>query len=166
MTGRIVAIAGVLILGVLAVSGCGFFGSQETYTYWEPALSPDQTTLVYESEGESSLELYTRDLSTDAERQLTTNDYPDWSPDWSPDGSRIVFASSRDENVDLYVLTVVSGEIVRITTHEADDINPYWGGDDLIYFNSNRTESWEIYTVDPESLTLTRLTSLDAPAVP
>lgn len=166
MTARIVGIVGAVIGCLLVVSGCGFFGSQDEYTYWEPALSPDRSTLTYESEGESSLELYALDLSTNVERQLTTNEYADWSPDWSPDGSRIAFASSRDDNVDLYVLTVDTGEVVRMTTHTGDDINPHWGSDGLIYFNSNRSESWEIYTIDPEMLDLRKLTSIDAVTIP
>ena len=167
MTVRIVGIVGAAIGCLLVVSGCSFFGgTQDEYTYWEPALSPDETTLVNESEGESSLELYTLDLDTNVEQQLTTNEYADWSPDWSPDGSRIAFASSRDDNVDLYVLMVATGEVVRVTTHAADDINPHWGEDGLIYFNSNRSESWEIFTIDPDTLTLRKVTSIEASATP
>ena len=162
MNKRNLSITGILAgVCLLAVSGCGLFGGDETeYTYWEPALSPDGTTIAYESTAESSLELFTLDLSTNIERQLTVNEHPDWSPDWSPDGTRIVFASSRDENVDIYMLDLANLEVVRLTTHEADDINPDWGIDGAIYFNSNRSDTWEAYPIDPDTLVLRKLTSL------
>jgi len=164
MNRKNLTIAGLLVgLCLMAAAGCSFFGGDEPeYTYWEPALSPDGTTIVYESITESSLELFTLNLGTNHESQLTVNEYADWSPTWSPNGTRIVFASSRDENVDIYVLNLASLEVVRLTTHEADDINPDWGIDGAIYFNSNRSDTWEVYTIDPESLVLRKLTSLDA----
>jgi len=163
MNKRNLSIAGILTsFCLLAVAGCSFFGGEETeYTYWEPELSPDGSMIVYESTAESSLELFTLDLSTNTERQLTVNEHADWSPAWSPDGTRIVFASSRDENVDIYMLDMVSLEAVRLTTHEGDDINPNWGIDGVIYFNSNRSDKWDAYTIDPDTLVLIKLTSLD-----
>jgi len=162
MNKRCRAIAGIAMsVGLLAVAGCGFFGGNEVeYTYWEPTLSPDGTTIVYESVAESSLELFALDLETNIERQLTDNESADWSPDWSPDGARIAFASSRDENVDIYVLDVATLDVVRLTTHAASDINPNWGADGNIYFNSDRTDTWEAYVIDPETLILRKLTSL------
>ena len=159
----IIAAAFVGLL-LLVAAGRGFFSSSEPeYTYWEPALSPDGTVLVYESTTESSLELFTLNLNTQVETQLTNNEYADWSPAWSPDGNRIAFASSRDKNVDIYVLDLASLETLRLTTDSGDDINPSWGIDGSIYFNSNRSDTWEAYAIDPENLVLRKLTSLDAP---
>ena len=164
MNKRNLPIVGLLVgLCLISLAGCDFFGGEETdYSYWEPALSPDASMIVYESTAESSLELFTLNLETNIERQLTTNEYADWSPWWSPDGTRIAFASSRDENVDIYMLNLASLEVIRLTTHAADDINPSWGIDGVIYFNSNRSDTWEAYTIDPDSLVLRKLTSLDA----
>lgn len=156
--------AALLILCLLAVSGCGFFGGDEpVYSYWEPVLSPDGATLAYESTTESGLELFLLNLGTNEEQQITDNEYADWSPSWSLDGTQIAFASSREENVDIYVIDLDSLDVVRVTTHSADDINPSWGLDNLIYFNSNRTETWEAYSIRPDGLELRKLTSLDTP---
>ncbi len=158
--------ASLVGLLLLVAAGRGFFSSDEPeYTYWEPSLSPNANMLVYESSAESSLELFTLDLSTNAETQLTNNEFADWSPVWSPDGNHIAFASSRDENVDIYVLDLRSLETLRLTTHEGDDINPSWGVDGDIYFNSNRSDTWEAYAINPDSLVLRKLTSLE-PATP
>jgi Tol biopolymer transport system component len=158
-------IVGVFVVALLlvAVVRGGFFSSSEPeYTYWEPALSPDGSMLVYESSAEASLELFTLDLSSQIETQLTDNGDADWSPVWSPDGNQVAFSSSRDGNVDIYMLELGSLETVRLTSDLGDDINPSWGGDGLIYFNSNRSDTWEAYSIDPASLVLRKLTSLDA----
>lgn len=152
----------LVVVGLVAVAwlaGCSFFGNQgPEFTNWEPELSPDGRTLVYESVAGKTLELYTRDLETGAERRLTENDVEDWSPSWSPTGDRIAFSSRRDENVDVYILDVETTEAERVTTHDGDDINPSWGVDGRIYFNSNRSGLWEIYAIDPDGSNLTKIT--------
>ena len=160
---RWIIVASFVGLLLLVAAARGFFSSSDPeYTYWEPALSPDGSMLVYESTAESSLELFTLDLNTQMETQLTNNGFADWSPVWSPLGNQIAFASSRDNNVDIYVLDLGSLETLRLTTDFGDDINPSWGVDGSIYFNSNRSDTWEAYAIDPESLVLRKLTSLDA----
>jgi Tol biopolymer transport system component len=154
-----------LLLGLclLTISGCSFFGGDDTpYTYWEPALSPDGTLLAYESDTDASLELFVLDLNSNVERQVTINDQPDWSPSWSPDGTQLAFVSVYDKNVDISTLNLETLEVVRITTDSGDDINPDWGSDGLIYFNSNRSDTWEIYAIDPNTLALRKITSVGA----
>jgi Tol biopolymer transport system component len=147
------------LCGVLALAGCSFLGSEgPPLTYWEPELSPDGTMLVYESNVDGTLELYTLELRTGIRTRLTENKVEDWSPTWSPEGDRIAFASSRDDNVDIYVLALDSREARRLTTDKADDINPHWGVDGRIYFNSNRTDSWEILVMDADGAELVQLT--------
>jgi len=159
--------AWLAILGLSAVAwlaGCSFFGDQgPAFTNWEPELSPDGETLVYESVSGKTLELYTRDLVTGEEQRLTENEVEDWSPSWSPEGDRIAFASNRGKNVDIYLLVIETRETQRITTHEADDINPSWGVDGRIYFNSNRSDLWEIYAINSDGSDLVKITEAEAP---
>jgi len=159
--GPSLAALGLCVL--VGLAGCSFFGDQgPPFVHWEPELSPDGTTLVYESEVEESLELFARDLASGVETRLTTNDAEDWSPSWSPEGDRVAFASSRDDNADIYIVTIDSLVVQRVTTSEADDIKPSWGIDGRIYFNSNRTDTWEIFVIDPDGSNLTMLTKPDA----
>jgi TolB protein len=146
---------------VAGITGCTFLGDRgPEFTNWEPVLSPDGKTLAYESPVNGSLELFTRDLATSEERRLTRNGVEDWSPSWAPEGSRLVFASSRDDNADVYLLDLETLEDVRLTTHEDDDINPSWGVDGRIYFNSNRSGAWEIYSIDPAGGNLLKITEV------
>lgn len=154
------------ILGLCAcagLAGCSFLGSQgPAFMNWEPELSPDATRLVYESKVGETLELFVFDLSAGQAQQITDNEFEDWSPSWSPAGDAVAFASSRDDNADIYVVELETRDVTRLTTHDGDDINPNWGVDGRIYFNSNRTESWEIYVVDPDGSGLTKITGLNS----
>ncbi|MBU0596198.1 hypothetical protein KJ567_05910 [Candidatus Bipolaricaulota bacterium] len=151
------------LAGMLGISGCSLFGGDDTeYTHWEPDLSPDGRFVAYESTSDSSLEVFTQELATSTVRRLTNNDFPDWGPTWSPDGTRIAFSSSRDNNVDIYMVDVNSLVVERLTMHEKEDINADWGVDGLIYFNSDRSGDWEIYTIDPDERRLTKLTSVES----
>ena len=155
---RIIAIIATLA-ATATISGCSFLGgSGPEFTNWEPQLSPDGAKLTYESPVDGSLELFSYDLQTGEVHRLTKNAVDDWSPSWSPDGTRIVFASNRDKNVDIYVLDLDTLAVSRVTTDEKDDINPTWGSDGRIYFNSNRTGVWEIYSIDPDGGNLVKVT--------
>jgi len=159
------AVFAISLILVGLVSGCTFFGGDEPdYTHWEPALSPDGRAIAYESATEDSLELFIRDLEGGEARRLTQDEHPNWSPTWAPTGDHIAFSSSRDDNVDIYVLDVEDLSVERLTTHEDDDINPDWGIDGLIYFNSNRSGAWEIYSIDPIEGSLRKITQVVEPS--
>ena len=128
--------------------------------HWEPAISPDGTTLAYESTVDDQLELFLLDLVSGEERRLTENEDPDWSPSWSPDGSRLAFTSFRDKNADIYILEIESMVVTRLTSDSSDDVYPDWGSDNRIYFNSNRSEVWEAYSIEPDGSNLLKLTGI------
>jgi len=73
-----------------------------------PALSPDGTKIVFESDRHSTcpqeacLEIYTMNADGSNPVRLTCNSAPDWNPAWSPNGSMIVFDSTRDGTKDIY----------------------------------------------------------------
>lgn len=82
--------------------------------YFSPALSPDETRLVFtlfdprpsERFGFGTAhvrsDLWMLDRSTGATTQLTTDPAADWGAIWSPGGRRIVFSSNRSGRLELY----------------------------------------------------------------
>jgi TolB protein len=149
---------------LLAIAGCSFLGEQgPALTYLEPALSPDGRWLAYESAVDGKLELFARDVETGVAERLTENQADDFSPSWSPAGTSIVFASNRDNNVDIYILDIVTHQTRRLTADAGTDMNPTWAADGRIYFNSNRTKTWQIYAILPDG---TSLVAITAPATP
>ncbi len=150
----------VLITGliVLLLVGCSLLQQESLQIEnWQPTMSPDNTKIAYASPGEKGFELFTRNLETGEVSQLTQNEVDDWAPSWAPQADRIVFSSDREKNVDLYIIDLSSLTITRITEHEGEDINPYWGANDKILFNSNRTDKWQMYMIDPDGKNLTLL---------
>ncbi len=154
----VVIVVGLLLLGG-TLGGCSFLSQKgPALTNWEPALSPDGTKIVYESPADKGFEIYMRDLKSGKVEQLTKNEVDDWSPSWSPDGKKIVFVSNAGKNVDLYIMDLATRAVTRLTTNEKDDVNPQWGVNNRILFNSNRTGTWEIYSINPDGSDLKQLT--------
>ncbi len=150
---------GLVVTAVLFVGGCSLLQQQgPPLQNWQPVLSPDGKTIAYASPGQKGFELFTRDLATGEVKQLTNNEVDDWEPNWSPQGDRLVYVSNQDKNVDLYVIDLQTLAITRLTTQTGEDVNPSWGSDGKILFNSNRSGSWEIYSIDPDGKNLTQVT--------
>jgi TolB protein len=150
---------GLVVVAVLFVGGCSLLQQQgPPLQNWQPVLSPDGTTLAYASPGSKGFELFTRNLATGDVKQLTQNEVDDWEPNWSPQGDRLVYVSNQNKNVDLYIIDLKTMAISRLTSQEKEDVNPTWGANGKIYFNSNRSGSWEMYSIDPDGKNLTQVT--------
>ncbi len=82
-------------------------------------------------------------------------------PSWSPDGKRIVFTTVVDpiaqsgdlpEQSDLWVVNVDGTGRARLTGGHFRNMQPVWGGDDRIYFVSNRAGVENLWSVSPSSV--------------
>ncbi len=159
MTGRTI---GLFLLAALclAVAGCSLGGDQgPALTTLEPAISPDGRRLAYESAVDNRLKLFVRDLATGAAEQVTEGAYDDFSPTWSPDGTAIAFASNREkDNIDIYTLDLATLEVRRLTSDAGSDMYPAWSANGRVYFNSDRTKAWQVYSVLPDGTGLTVVT--------
>lgn len=93
-------------------------------------------------------------------------------PAWSPDGSQIVFTSpchGRGDFVDgafsdssLFMMNADGTNLKQLTNVPGADFDPAWSPDGkLIAFTSLRDGNKQIYTLDVNSLAVTRLTKID-----
>ncbi len=62
---------------------------------WDPALSPNEKSVVFRRNSATGADLWVRDLSRGTETRFTSNASLNAAPFWSPQGDRIVFASNR-----------------------------------------------------------------------
>jgi TolB protein len=147
------------------MTSCSLGGDEGApLTGLEPAVSPDGLQLAYEAAVGSSLKLFVRSLASGATQQITSGTSDDFSPAWSPDGTEMAFASNREKNnVDIYTLNLSTGEIRRVTTGTANDMYPAWAEDGRIYFSSDQTKVWLVYSVLPDGSDLVRVTPSGAP---
>ena len=104
--------------------------------------------------------------------QLTQMENGACQPSWSPDGSQLVFTSpcrgrgdflnGSYSDASLYVMNEDGTGIKQLTNVPGADFDPDWSPDgEKIAFTSIRDGNKQIYTVDLESLAVTRLSTLD-----
>ena len=63
---------------------------------FDPAISPDEKSVVFRRDSSSSSDLWMQDLVRGTEARLTNNGSRNAAPFWSPKGDRVVFASPRN----------------------------------------------------------------------
>jgi hypothetical protein len=73
----------------------------------------------------------------------------DFDPFVTRDGKKIVFASTQHRTTsDIYIKTVEGKTVTQLTTDTADDVMPAVSPDgQRIAFSSNRSGSWQIFTM-------------------
>ncbi|HET9371743.1 MAG TPA: S9 family peptidase [Vicinamibacterales bacterium] len=107
-------------------------------------------------------------LAGDAVTPLVTQPGPDNAPRWSPDGKQILFSSAmgrRDyfaRNVRLAVVPATGGTPRSLT--DAFDEQPglvAWRND-AIYFSGSQKTSTHLFTLNPATLAITRVSRPDA----
>ncbi len=121
-----------------------------------PAVSPDGSRLVYVSARAGVGKLVLRDLTTLAERVLTSGDKVDLFPVWSPDSRSIAYTSGDNDNHDVFVIPDVSAETPvsrQLTSWRYDDLRPVFSPDGALvafysnYSPTNEEKEWSIVAV-------------------
>ncbi|HSJ86832.1 MAG TPA: protein kinase [Anaerolineales bacterium] len=131
--------------------------------YGQVAFASDRTGLP---------QIFTVNLDGTNLVQLTNQNIGACQPAWSPDGSRLVFTSpchGRSDFVDgsysdssLFIMNADGTGIMQLTNVPGADFDPDWSPDGKkIAFTSIRDGNKQIYTLDMDSLAVTRLTGPD-----
>jgi serine/threonine protein kinase/Tol biopolymer transport system component len=111
--------------------------TNQTAQVQTPSANPEQTEVVYLSDGGGHANLWITRMDGSAARQLTFEQDPDISigaPRWAPDGSLIVFIASRGGQTDLWTIHPDGSDYERLVEKAW---GPCWSGDSQwIYFHS------------------------------
>ena len=135
-----------------------------------PAWSPDGRRIAFVSSRDGTGQIYVVNADGSAQTNLTNN--PETSnccPAWSPDGTRIAFlsrpyeyqpgGSSRGKSA-LHIMDPDGGDQTLITDHDVWERKLVWSPDSRrIAFESTRDGNLEIYVINADGSSLTRLTS-------
>lgn len=100
---------------------------------FDPAVSPDGTTIVYSSFGGPVGNIWIMNTDgTDARPIIAEPPMRIWQPEWFPDGSRIVFTGRIDGgHSDIYAMNVDGTDLVQLTFSEEDEYDPVVSPDGL-----------------------------------
>ena len=125
------------------------------------SFSPDGSRVVFsmsQDDGNSHLWIAHGDGSN--AKRLTDGFGINSSPCFSPDGKRIAYVSNRAGNPQIYVLPAAGGAPKRITFQGNYNQTPDWSprGDLIAFTARDERNAFDIFTVDPDTLKITRLT--------
>ena len=123
-----------------------------------PAISPDQSRVVYSFAEGGRQHLYSVDIEAGDQQLLTSAGINNW-PCFSPDGKRIIFSSTRHGNYEICMMNADGSGIRRLTNSQMQDIRPRYSPDGKrIVFTSHRDGNYEIYVMKADGSGVRRLT--------
>lgn len=134
----------------------------DSFNNTEPALSPDNTTLLYISARLGQTDIYSMPLGGGVPVNISnTPTAQEDTPVFSPDGTSIAFAANRQGNWDIYLMHRNDGQIQMVIGQPGtDELHPAFlpDGQHLV-FSSNHAGQWDIYSATLSSTLWTRLTA-------
>ena len=155
-------------------NGAGVLIKKLTFpgSYYTPSLSFDGERIAFVSrvvvDEHINRDIFTIDIHTGEQRQVTLAHSDEVHPSWSPDGSRIVFASNqRGADLDLYTVDKKGKNLDRLTNNPGNDYQPDWSPDgNKIAFTSEQDGGpTQVYLFDIQTGNQEKLTESNYRAV-
>ncbi|HNR77591.1 MAG TPA: hypothetical protein PKM48_10710 [Parvularculaceae bacterium] len=103
-----------------------------------PSLSPDGSTLLFQSNRSGRNAIYLADADGANVRAIYDEEISE-TPAWSPDGRMIAFVAVLNDDTEIFVMNADGSNPRQITDQPGDDAHPHWSSDGRIFFNSART---------------------------
>jgi serine/threonine protein kinase len=120
----------------------------------DPAISPDEKSVVFRRNAGAGSDLWVLDLSRGTETRFTSDASINGAPVWSPQGDRIVFASSRRGRVfKLYQKAASgSGQDEPLLPNSLNDAPTQWSRDGrfIVYSEIDPRSKYDIWVLPTE----------------
>ncbi|MEO0097300.1 MAG: Tol-Pal system beta propeller repeat protein TolB [candidate division WOR-3 bacterium] len=151
-------------MNICLISSTGGKLQKITYTSSvavSPSFSPSDKQIVFCSDRSGTPQIYIVNIDGTNLTRLTYEGSYNTSPNWSPKGDLIVYVGRTKNNKNQIFLTDVNGSFTKQLTFEGNNEDPYFSSDGLhIVFSSDRTGSWEIYTMHYDGSNQKKITNL------
>src|SRR5262249_30783019 len=120
----------------------------------DPAISPDEKSIVFRRQTRSGSDLWLRDLTRGAEQRFTTDASFNRGPIWSPQADRIVFTSNRGGALgDLYQKAASgTGQDELLLATGPDKVPTQWSRDGrfIVYMTASKSGLRDIWVLPME----------------
>ncbi|MEO0022071.1 MAG: Tol-Pal system beta propeller repeat protein TolB [candidate division WOR-3 bacterium] len=114
-----------------------------------PTWAPNGRQLAFVSDRTGSPQIYIVNVDGTDLHRLTFSGSYNTSPVWSPKGDLIAFVQRQPDGSNQICVTNILGDTYLQLTWQGNNEEPCWSPDGLhLAFASNRTGSWEIWTMD------------------
>jgi TolB protein len=129
----------------------------------EPKVNPVNPALLLFVSGPGGQQIYQMSSVGAAVEKVTNGEGEAANPSWNPDGKHIAFSWTRGYaagNWNVFVMDAGTREYVQLTHSEGRNENPVWAPDGKhLVFESNRTGTYQIYTMLADGTQVQQLTS-------
>jgi len=128
----------------------------------DPVFSPDGDWIAFirYEDGTSNLWM----IRPDGSQAHALTEFVDGTtmghPSWSPDGQQIAFHMFRRNQRDLWLYDLETHSLLPIGLDGADDQDPTWSSDGKIYYSSDVTGIYNLYSFDLNTSEVRRLTDV------
>ena len=128
-----------------------------------PSVSPDGKSIVFATEKDGTMNVVAVDVDGKNVRQLTqfVNGEQVFTPKWSPDGNSVVFGYASKEAQDVARVSLDDPTVEVLIPGDDDARNPVYSPDgSKIYFVSDRTGIFNIYTYDVQTKAIAQVSNV------
>ncbi|HLH00323.1 MAG TPA: S9 family peptidase [Bryobacteraceae bacterium] len=136
--------------------------------------SPDAKLIAFSAQRDPALsssatqQIYLVDLADKHVRKLLDSNGPNRKPRWSQDGRQIAFNTANGDpfyyysNLRVAVAPIAGGQPKILTANFDEDANLIDWGPDGIYFSALQKGAAHVFRVNPENLTINRISGPDS----